>query len=547
MTPISSVVITDPDAGIAGETVTATISDGAGLLSATTSTPGGGGTITGSGTTSLTIAGTTTAVDADLGTLAYQSSTPGSETVTVGASSTYGGAGTSAPFTALTAGTPVITAPAAATVVVGQTDPISGVSINESPAIPGETFTAVVADTNGVLAANTGALWGGGTITPSNGSTTLTIAGSLDEVNADLSTFTDDDPSTSVDTITISASDSLDNTAVQEQIVITVAISTPLVITAPTATTVGVSQADPISGVSIAEAPTTPGETFTVNLSDANGDLSVTGAGVSGSGTTSLTITGSLNQVNADLTTLTDTDDTTGSDTIAVKASDSNGGNASPASIEIAVNEAPVTAAPTLVAVVTGQATAISGIILSEAGNTSGETFTVTLADANGDLSATGSGISGSGTTNLTITGSLSQVNDALATLTDTDASTASDTITVNAIDSLGGEAPGAISVIPQPTASTTDPVLSTSSGTLDQFGNTYVLNLGSVTQGDTPELIALSLLNDDMADPTDLLSVGFSTSNTAGFFSSFNDISDLGAGDGSVAGYVAVDTSNLG
>jgi hypothetical protein len=88
-----------------------------------------------------------------------------------------------------------------------------------------------------------------------------------------------------------------------------------------------------------------------------------------------------------------------------------------------------------------GQATAISGVNLSESGNTAGETFTVTLADANGALSATGSGVSGDGTTSLTITGSLTQVNSDLATLTDTDATTPSDTITLNASDSLGNTA----------------------------------------------------------------------------------------------------------
>ena len=78
---------------------------------------------------------------------------------------------------------------------------------------------------------------------------------------------------------------------------------------------------------------------------------------------------------------------------------------------------------------------------LAETGSTVDETFTVTLADTNGVLSASGSGVSGAGTTSLTITGSLTQVNADLATLTDTDGVTGSDTITLNASDSLGGAA----------------------------------------------------------------------------------------------------------
>ena len=61
---------------------------------------------------------------------------------------------------------PSIKAPATATVNVGQASPISGVSLAETPTTSGETFTAVLTDTNGVLAATTSAKGGGGTITP---------------------------------------------------------------------------------------------------------------------------------------------------------------------------------------------------------------------------------------------------------------------------------------------------------------------------------------------------------------------------------------------
>jgi hypothetical protein len=109
----------------------------------------------------------------------------------------------------------------------------------------------------------------------------------------------------------------------------------------------------------------------------------------------------------------------------------------------ITVNGLPVITAPGTATVAQGQATAISGLSLSETGNTttSGETFTETLTDTNGLLSATGAGVSGSGTTSLTITGSLTQVNSDLATLTDKDGTAGSDTITLNATDSFGNAA----------------------------------------------------------------------------------------------------------
>ena len=80
---------------------------------------------------------------------------------------------------------------------------------------------------------------------------------------------------------------------------------------------------------------------------------------------------------------------------------------------------------------------------LTEAGNTTNETFTVTLADAHGVLSASNAGgasVSNPGTT-LTISGLLAQVTAALNALSDIDGTTPSDTISLSATDSLGNNA----------------------------------------------------------------------------------------------------------
>jgi T5SS/PEP-CTERM-associated repeat protein len=211
-------------------------------------------------------------------------------------------------------------------------------------------------------------------------------------------------------------------------------------IAAPTAATIGAGQSGPISGVSLSEDGSTTGESFTVTLADSNGDLSASGTGVSGAGTTHLTITGSLSQVNAALATLADTEGTTPSDTITLNATDSLGNAATTKTIAVTVNGDPVIDSLTAIVGV-NRSSAITGISLSESGNTTGETFMVTLVDNHGDLSATGMGVSGSGTAKAAITGSLGQVNATLATLTDTDGTTPSDTITLNATDSLGNSA----------------------------------------------------------------------------------------------------------
>src|SRR5208282_2316622 len=335
-------------------------------------------------------------------------------------------------------GTPSITAPAAATVGVGQPGAIAGVSIAESPTTSGETFTATLADTHGLLAAT-------GTGVSGSGTTSLTITGSLAQVDSDLATLTDTDATTPSDTIALNASDSNGGKATAATIAVTV--NGLPVIAAPASATVAQNQASAISGISLSESGNTASESFTVTLADANGKLSASGSGVSGSGTTGLSITGSLAQVNSDLATLTDTDAATAADTIALSAGDSFGNKAAPQTIAVNVTSqsgTPSITAPAAATVGVGQPGAISGISIAESPTTSGETFTATLADTNGLLSATGTGVSGSGTTSLTITGSLAQVDSDLATLTDADATTPSDTIALNASDSNGGKATAA-------------------------------------------------------------------------------------------------------
>ena len=104
--------------------------------------------------------------------------------------------------------------------------------------------------------------------------------------------------------------------------------------------------------MSLAESGSTSDETFTVTLSDGQGKLSATtsaeggGGSISGSGTTSLTITGTLSQVNADLATLSDTDPSSGSDTITLTAKDSFNNSAQQQTIAVTASGLPVLTAP---------------------------------------------------------------------------------------------------------------------------------------------------------------------------------------------------------
>ena len=159
--------------------------------------------------------------------------------------------------------------------------------------------------------------------------------------------------------------------------------------------TIGIHQTMTISGVSVSETGTTSGETFTVELKDSNGLLSASGA-TSGNNSTDLVIAGvPLSQLNPDLGTLTDTNSTPGPDPITLTATNSFGNSAASQTIAVVVNGAPVSTTPGPQTLGGGVAQAITGVSLSESGNTGGETFTVTLVDSNGQLSANTSGAGG--------------------------------------------------------------------------------------------------------------------------------------------------------
>ena len=101
---------------------------------------------------------------------------PGSDTVTVGVSSADGGAGAPGSFTVTTAGLPVITAPASAIIVQGYGSSPQ-ISIAEPGAVADETFTVTISDSEGLL-------WASGDNVTGLDSTSLTISGSLADVDS---------------------------------------------------------------------------------------------------------------------------------------------------------------------------------------------------------------------------------------------------------------------------------------------------------------------------------------------------------------------------
>jgi hypothetical protein len=199
-TPMTVATFTDADPNAVASDFTPTINWGDGH---TTS-----GTITALGAGRFAVTGANS----------YAAEGPYTINVTI---SDVGGFTTSVTSPATVADAYSIAAPQSIVVQQGLPSPVGTIRLSDPDAISAnEAITATLADTNGILLANTSAPGGGGKITGSG--TSLTITGTLDQVNADLTTLTDQDSSLNSDSITIAASDSLGGTALQQTIAVSV-------------------------------------------------------------------------------------------------------------------------------------------------------------------------------------------------------------------------------------------------------------------------------------------------------------------------------------
>ena len=198
-----------------------------------------------------------------------------------------------------------------------------------------------------------------------SGSKTVTVTGSLSDVNSTLAGLLDLDSSGASDTISLSASDSFGNTAGGKTVA--VIVNGAPQVNAPASDVIGVSQTAAISGVSVTESGSTLNEPLTVVLTDTAGLLSANpglGATVTGGGSTSVTIKGTFDQVDAALATLTDLESTGGSDQISVSATDGFG-NAGSNSIPIGINGKPTVSAPAAATVGVGKSGQIAPVLIS--------------------------------------------------------------------------------------------------------------------------------------------------------------------------------------
>jgi hypothetical protein len=138
----------------------------------------------GEGTTALTLTGSLAAINADLLSLTYQASaTAGTDWLWVSANDAFGGQGISPVVVTLTP-PPVVTAPSSLIMTAGTSGSLPGVSVTDSQV--GASITARVSDSTGLLHTRTAS----GVTEQGEGTTALTLTGSLAAINADLVSLT---------------------------------------------------------------------------------------------------------------------------------------------------------------------------------------------------------------------------------------------------------------------------------------------------------------------------------------------------------------------
>ena len=230
---------------------------------------------------------------------------------------------------------PVNTVPGAQSVAEDTALPIAGVSVAD---IDSSALTTTLKVSSGTLNVTAGAGVSG------NGSASVTITGTAAQINAALAglAYTGNLNFNGGDTLTVATSDGTASDT--DTVAITVnAVNNPPVNTVPGAQSVAEDTALPIAGVSVADIDSSA---LTTTLSVANGILNVTaGAGVTGNGTASVSITGTAAQINTALAGLayTGSPDFNGVDTLTVVTSDGTATDTDTVAITVnAVNDAPV-------------------------------------------------------------------------------------------------------------------------------------------------------------------------------------------------------------
>jgi hypothetical protein len=462
--------VSDVDGNSGNETVTLSVGEGTITLSAGNS---GVGSISGSGTSSVTFSGTLTQLNALLsgsstGTLIYNdpSDTPVASTTLTLLIHDNGNTGTGGDLSASANSTIDITAvndapnasmttdPYAATEQVALNLKNTGMSVSDVDALGG-VEVATLSVTQGVLNITAGT---SGVTVGTNGTSSVTLTGTLAQINALLNTdgtstvsYTDntDNPAAST-TLTLQINDQGNtgtggaHTGTDTSTINITAVNDAPVATTPVAHYTATEQVNLNlhgTGLSVSDVDGNSGsETVTLSVGEGTITLSAGNSGVgsiSGSGTSSVTFSGTLTQLNALLSgsstgTLiyNDPSDTPAASTTLTLLIHDNGNtgggdlfSSANATIDItAVNDAPNASMTTDPYAATEQVALNlknTGMTVSDVdalGGVEVATLSVTQGVLNIAAGTSGVTVGTNGTSSVTLTGTLAQINDLLNT-----------------------------------------------------------------------------------------------------------------------------------
>jgi len=295
-------------------------------------------------------------------------------------------------------------------------------------------------------------------------------------------------------------------------------------ITAPLAVSVNENGTLVFNGQNAISLADTSGTAEQLVLTVSNGTLNLTttaGLTVSGAGTKTLTLTGSLTNFNNDLPTLVYTPTTgyLGADTLSLSVKDTTDELINSASVSITITPvAPTFKVPTGVTVNENGSLTLSGGNAISVVDPSGTAEQLVLSVTNGTLTLgtmTGLTVVGNGSTSLTLTGSLSNLNSDLATLTYTptsgylgpDVLSLSDTDTGN---SLTGTTTVSITVVPvSPTITAPTGGISVAENGSVTFTAGNAITVGDVSGSDEQLTLSVGDGTLDLATTTGLTVTG--------------------------------------
>ncbi|UCJ06662.1 gliding motility-associated C-terminal domain-containing protein [Chitinophaga pendula] len=433
---VNDIVISDEDAGAGA--VKLTLSASSGTLSASAIA---GVTATGNGSGTLVLTGTLTAINAGIsgGIVSYTTAQDDVQAVTVTVTvDDQGNTGTGGSKTATATlnytiaavnDAPVNNVPATINVAEDAVTALTGIGFSDVDAGTAAVTVTLRVPTGTLAATSSGGVTVGGT------STALILTGSIANINTFIGggnvTFTTADPGNV--TLTVSINDngntgtggSLTDTDLVT-LVVAAANDAPTLAIVTTARTAQEDIAKVVDDIVISDEDAGTGA-VKLTLSASSGRLSasaIAGVTVTGNGSGTLVLTGTLTAINAGISggivSYTTAQDDVQAVTVTVTVDDqgntgTGGSKTATATLNYtiaAVNDAPVNNVPATIQVTEEQASVLTGISFSDVDAGTG-VVTVTLRVPTGTLAATsGSGVTVGGTsTALTLSGTIGTIN----------------------------------------------------------------------------------------------------------------------------------------